>query len=287
MSQKYDRRAWVKQLFSLHGSVLPQIGPKVLVISLLAWAVAWLENQTHLPKLPITPFTVLGTALGLLLTLRTNASYDRFWEGRKAWGGIVNRTRNFARQAVVVFSDAEKKDLISRLLCSFVYSAKDHLQRDNTSPALVHFLGEERLAALEIAPGVPQRCLLELGRILSTAKYQKQMDSIDQLRMEEDLTYLIDQFGVCQRIQKTPIPVGYVLHLRRFVVLYCLSLTLALVDPLGWYSPLVVGFVSYAFLGIERVGIEIEDPFEKGPNDIDLESICKTIERDVRSILAS
>jgi putative membrane protein len=282
----YDRRNWLRQLFQIEGSVLLQILPKVAVFAAVSWVLTWLENRSHIPRLPMAPFTVLGTALGLLLTLRTNASYDRFWEGRKNWGMIVNRSRNLARQIAGSRAEAGERSRVAKYLCAFVHASKRKLWRETDFPEVERLLGKSEADLFARAPGAPQQCLLALGRCLSNLRADGRIDSQDQRRLEEDVTSLIDQLGACERIQNTPLPLGYVLHLRTFLTVYCLSLTLALVDPLGWYSPLVIAFVSFAFLGIERAGIEIEDPFEKGPNDIDLEKITQTIERDVAATLA-
>jgi ion channel-forming bestrophin family protein len=283
--REYDRRNWIKQLFTLRGSVLFMIAPNVVVLSLAAWGLAWLEHQAHLPALPIAPFTVLGTALGLLLTFRTNASYDRFWEGRKAWGCMVNRCRNLARQWAVLFPDAHLRRRAAALIACFAHASKRQLWKQAEMPEIKRLLGERDALYLELSPCPALRSCLLLGEIISLERAKGAMDSMDQKRLEEDLTSLVEQLGICERIQRTPLPIGYVLHLRRFIVIYCLTLTLALVDPLGWYAPWVVGFIAYAFLGIERIGIEIEDPFEHTPNDLDLEGISKTIERDVFALL--
>jgi ion channel-forming bestrophin family protein len=282
---QYDRRDWVRQLFTFRGSVLPMIAPKVIFISLLASALVWLEKRAHVPELPLAPFTVLGTALGLLLTFRTNSSYDRFWEGRKAWGCMVNRSRNLARQASVLFEEEAARLRMAGLIALFAHASKRQLWKEILVPEATRLVDERDAASLEGPPGPAVRVLVLIGEMITLGRKKGWLDSIDQERLEADVTWLIDQLGVCERIQKTPLPIGYALHLRRFLIFYCLAFTLALVDPLGWYAPLAVGFVAYAFLGIERVGIEIEDPFEHTPNDLDLEALSCTIERDVFSIL--
>ena len=79
--------------------------PYVLAFGLIATAicvVAWLEERLYQVKigLEIAPFEIAGAALGLLLILRTNAGYDRWWEARKLWGGIVNQSRNVVISAL-------------------------------------------------------------------------------------------------------------------------------------------------------------------------------------------
>jgi putative membrane protein len=95
----------------------------------------------------------------------------------------------------------------------------------------------------------------------------------------------MDQIGVCERIKKTPMPVGYVLQLRRFVVLYCLLLPFALAGEFSWRAPVIVSFIAFSFFGIEFIGAELEDPFQENANAIDLKSIVETIHRDVKLLL--
>lgn len=268
---EYNTRDWFTQLCRMQGSVLPLVAPQVLIITSLAIVLTWLENEAHVPALPVTPFTVLGTALGLLLTFRTNSSYDRFWEGRKAWGSIVNRSRNLARQLREVVSDAPLRQQFAESIVGFSQAAKVELWRDK--------------AAIALCPLSAQGRLLQLGAGIQQLRREGSLDPVDQRRVDENVTVLMDQLGACERILKTPIPIGYVLHLRHFVIVYCLSLTLALTDALRWYSPLVIAFVAYIFLGIERIGIEIENPFEETSNGLNLEKISQTIRHDVFSIL--
>lgn len=229
----------------------------------VACAETWLILWEHIAPLPLTPFTVVGVALGLLLTLRTNASYDRFWEGRKAWGMIVNRSRNLSRQLAALFSSTEIRKSFATLITAFSENSKRQLWGETTS-------------------GNP---LLQLSQEFESARKAGILDSMDLIRLEADLAVLIDQIGICERIQRTPIPIGYVLHMHRFLVVFCLTLPLALAQDLQWVTPLAVGFMGYAFLGIEQIGVEIEDPFERTPNDLDLEGITRRIREDVEGIL--
>ncbi|RYE88496.1 MAG: hypothetical protein EOO75_13215, partial [Myxococcales bacterium] len=110
------------------------------------------------------------------------------------------------------------------------------------------------------------------------------IDTIDRSRMEEDVTSLIDQFGICQRIQRTPIPPSYTLQLRLMLLAYCLTLPAALVEPHGWINLIMVLLVSASLLGIEEIGVQLENPFQHTVNDINLTAISVTIERDLRAL---
>ena len=101
------------------------------------------------------------------------------------------------------------------------------------------------------------------------------------MSLDQNVQLLIDYFGACERIHKTPLPFVYVVHLRRALVLYCFTLPFALVDHYGWWAIPATLLVAYTFFGIEEIGVEIENPFGQDDNDLPLERFCETIERDL------
>jgi putative membrane protein len=103
--------------------------------------------------------------------------------------------------------------------------------------------------------------------------------------IDNNVQQLIDYLGACERIQKTPLPFAYVVHLRRALVLYCLTLPFALVEPFGWSTVIYALMIAYILFGIEEIGVEIENPFGTDYNDLPLEQICGTIERDLLAII--
>ncbi|WP_109831094.1 bestrophin family protein [Reichenbachiella versicolor] len=45
-------------------------------------------------QIPLTPVGLIGTAVAFMIGFQNNAAYDRIWEARKIWGGIVNTSRS-------------------------------------------------------------------------------------------------------------------------------------------------------------------------------------------------
>src|SRR3954463_6000495 len=101
-----DRQNWFKLLFVWQGSVLPQILPRLLVLLVLSVIVVYYHGEFFHYKIPLnaSPFTLIGIALAIFLGFYNNASYDRFWEGRKLWGALLNNTRSLYRQASTMTS---------------------------------------------------------------------------------------------------------------------------------------------------------------------------------------
>lgn len=280
--QTYDRHRWLGQLFRLNGSPILAVAPHLIFVLIIASFIVLLAEQKIIVGSPLSIHALLGTVLGLVLAFRTNTGYDRFWEGRKAWGAIVNRTRNLARMTTTnrMIAPDTKRQICTEVV-GFAWAARRDLGHIERHQELDRLLGEDEANLLEAPPGPPQGMLLHLGNSLEDLRRAGAIDSIDHSRFEEDLAVLIDSLGVCHRIQNTPIPFAYAVFLRRFLLLYTMTLAFPLVETLHWFTIPVVAFVSYALFGLEQIGTEIEDPFEEGPNDLDLKGICTTIEANV------
>lgn len=277
------RHVWYRS-FVVRGSVLPRIWLRVLAFTAIAVALTDAVRRGLVPvELPWSAAAVIGSAVGLHIAFRTNTGYERFWEARTAWGAIVNRTRNVARQIHALLDGEERREAIL-LVVAFVHGAKRHFWRDRAVPEADALLGRERSLALQAPPGMPQRTLLDLGHLFVRARRAGKLDSIDQQRLEADLTSLIDQFGICQRIRSTPLPDAYVIQLRTALTVFLLALPLSLAGRLGWYTPPLVFAIAYVFIGMEQIGTELEDPFERTHNDVKLAEISVTIERDLLAL---
>jgi putative membrane protein len=279
----YDPHKWLDHFFDIRGSMVRQISLRVTVC--VIWSalvvVAYAQGVTRL-AIPSTLHTMVGLALGLLLVFRTNSSYDRFWEGRKLWGGIVNETRNLVRGALVhLDSDPELLERLTRWTAMFPHAAMNTLRgvKDLSSaesvapPAEIALLQEAQHPALGVASRMTE-CLREAHR-------KGLVSDIVLTSLDQNVQLLVDYLGGCERIRKTPLPFAYVVHLRRALVIYCFTLPFALVETFGWTTVLDVLLVAYTFFGIEEIGVQIEGPFGFDENDLPLEEICETIERNL------
>lgn len=209
--------------------------------------------------------SLVGSALGLLLVFRTNASYDRFWEGRKLWGGIVNETRNLVRGAVTHL--AADRDAVVRLA---------ELTSDFALATMQQLRGAP-MRGWEDAQHPPMAIATEMTGILRDAHRKGWISDVTMASLDLNIQQLVDYLGGCERIRKTPLPFAYVVHLRRALVLYCFSLPFALVDSFGWATVFDTLLVAYIFFGIEEIGVEIEGPFGFDDNDLPLEEIHTSI----------
>lgn len=279
---RYDPHRWIDHFFDIRGSLVVEIFLRVAMCVAWATGVVWWHLNVSPLAIPVTVHSLVGVALGLLLVFRTNASYDRFWEGRKLWGNIVNEARNLVRYAQPYLEG--DRDLLARLVrwtSVFGYAAMSTLRGDTVlGPAAEELTAAEREGLMQ-ARHVGAHASQQLTRLVAEAYRKGLVTDRMGVALDQNIQLLVDAMGGCERIRKTPLPFAYVVHLRRALVLYCFTLPFALVDPFGWSTVLDVLLVSYVFFGIEEIGVEIEGPFGSDENDLPLKEICDGIHHDV------
>lgn len=284
---------WLRSVVTLRGSVLPHILPLILLFGLYSAAIveAW---QMHFP-VPIgvlgelTSNVVYNLVLGLLLVFRTNSSYDRFWEGRKAWGDIVVNIRNLARtmQLCIPVSNEEqqqRRQRILQMLPGFAVATKLHLRDRDEHQELEAYFNPEEIKQLSQSRNRPLQITLWIQDYLQQEFQQERIDTVRLLELNQFLNAIIQGLTACERIRQTPIPPAYLIYLRRLIGVYCLCLPVVLTPKLGWWTVAVVVMLGFILFGIEELGREIEDPFGLDPNDLPLEAICTTLVDNVNTI---
>ena len=229
----------------------------------------------------------MGVALGLLLVFRTNASYDRFWEGRRQWGSIINESRNLARGAWVHLRRGapDLAEQIGLWTVTYAHATKDGLKKIEGLGPLQDRLPAREVEAVLVNPHSPTAAAARITERLVEARDRGVISDYVMITLDQNVQLLVDYLGACERILKTPLPFVYVVHLRRALILYCFTLPFVLVQFYGWWTIPVTMMVAYMFFGIEEIGVEIENPFGSDANDLPLEEFCQTIERDVMSLL--
>ena len=289
---RYDPHDWYGHLFDVRGSMLREIAGRVLAFG--AWTVAVValhqfaaRRDTSL-SIPETAHSLIGVALGLLLVLRTNSSYDRFWEGRKLWGAIVNDSRNLARLSSIYFAGApELARSVLLWTVTLAYATMHRLRGETELGPAADELPADEVRAVQVSGRLPLAISLRTTRLIADGRQRGLISDIQQATLENNVRSLIDSLGGCERIHNTPMPFAYVVHLRRALILYCLTLPFALTARYGWGTVPAVLLISYVLFGVEEIGVEIEDPFGRHENDLPLEQICATIEADLREIIAT
>ena len=284
-----DKQNWFKLLFVWKDSVLPEILPRLVVLLGISAVVVFYHGDFLKYKITLNaaPFTLIGLALAIFLGFYNNASYDRFWEGRKLWGALLNDTRSLCRQAITMSGyDLKSPELIYfvELLIAFTYALKHQLRQTDASEDMQRLLPAAFANSLKNVAFKPVIIMLEMGQWIQKGKAEGKIDSITFTAFDRNLDGLSNIAGGCERIASTPIPFTYKVLLHRTVYLYCFLLPFGLVDTIGWMTPLIVVFVAYTFMALDAIVNEIEEPFGVKPNDLGLNAMSKTIEKTLREM---
>ncbi len=281
---------WFRLALQLRGSVVFSILPRTLVCTGFGVLISWLHQLGWPVSIPVLVAFVPNVVLGLLLVFRTNTAYDRFWEGRKHWGSLVNIVRNLARQIWVVVGEKDEQDRLHkarvlRLLVAFAVAMKLHLRHQRPNQELEPLLSPQQFAQLQDMNNPPLEVALWIGDYLQSQHHRGLVNTYQLAAMHVLLNGMVDSLGACERILKTPIPPAYAIHLKQMLLIYCLALPFQMVDNLSWLTGPIVGIFSFTLLGIEEIGIEIENPFGFDPNDLPLDAICRTMLRNIEDLL--
>ena len=281
---------WWTLLFVWRGSMMKQMLPQLLIVAALSVFAVWSEGTIFKHKVPLnaTPFTLVGVALALFLGFRNSSSYDRWWEGRKLWGALVNITRALTVQVLTMTDDApgkctqEKRDFLN-MVVAFTYAMRDQLRGDvfaRSAELLPPALAEE----VDRARYKPFIILRAMGEWVTKRQKEGGFREISKTMLDRNLIELSSILGGCERIASTPVPFGYSVMIHRVVYFYCALLPFGLVDAIEWMTPVVSLVMSYSFIALDSMAAELEMPFGRDDNDLALDAISRNIELSIREM---
>src|ERR1700761_9485205 len=280
------REHWFKMLFIWRGSVLPQLLPRLSILLLFSTLITAFRETLYKYNLHLNPapFTLFGIALALFLGFRNTASYDRFSEGRRLWGSLLNTSRSLTRQALTLTDkprDVKETSLFVNYLIALAYNLKHQVRDTDPIPDINRLLPAALAIRVKAARYKPIFLVRELGGWVQTCKNREHIDSVAQRSFDNNLNQLTDIIGGCERIAGTPIPYSYSVLLHRTIYIYCFFLPLGLVESLGWMMPIFVTFIAYTYVALEAIADELENPFGLAANDLALDAICHNIENSL------
>jgi putative membrane protein len=288
----YNTKNFLKILVSLHKSdTMKILFPTMVLMAVYSFGIQYLEveylNLTAKSKVSNVGLihSLLGFVLSLLLVFRTNTAYDRWWEGRKLWGKLVNDTRNFAVKINIILEDDRKSaDQIARYLKYFPHFLAKHLSQESTRLAL-----DEDYSEIEksLKNHGPTDLVVLLTHKLYQLKKEGKISDTEMLYLDTQISGFLDVCGGCERIKNTPIPYSYSSFIKKFIILYVVALPIAYVINLGLFMIPLTVFVYYVLMSLELIAEEIEDPFNNDENDIPMETIAQNIEKNVHQIMGA
>ena len=249
---KYNPKSWLHLIFALHKSDTVRILWKELLYMIaLSLIIAYVEieyfpDTHHVLSNLTTVYSLIGFVISMLLVFRTNTAYDRWWEGRKKWGELVNDTRNFSIKLSTLIEDKADRLFLARMIGNFVYASKEHLRDGVVWDELD--LTEEEKKHLQSKDHVPMMIVQLMFQKLITLKKAGQISEMEFLALDNNLNALMNSLGACERIKNTPIPYSYSLFLKKFIFIYTSTLPLAFVTLFGYYSAIIAVFVFYVIV---------------------------------------
>lgn len=278
----YDRKHWFQLMFTVRGTILPRVAPD-LVYFFLGTLALCLCNQFlfAVPTLNSLGHTVMGVTVGMLIVFRNNCSYDRFWEGRKLWGGIITHARNLVRTAAAFAT--EPVDDLADLVTAYAHALKQHLRNQKDLSEIEALLPADTYRRVAAADNPPALLAWYIGNWVKQRQTAAQFDAATGRALDNCAAGLIDCQGGCERILTTPLPFAYAVHIRQMLMLYLLTLPFVLLPLMGWLAAPAVAIIVFGLLGIETVGVEIEDPFGDEANDLGIENFCAQIRHELQA----
>ncbi|GJE26478.1 bestrophin family protein [Methylobacterium organophilum] len=278
-------------LFTLRGSILPEVAPKVIGIAAVACGVVAVERHWPHPfpeAAGIGPFTLIGLALSIFLSFRNNACYDRWWEARRAWGQLITETRNLARTLPALLAGPEQEARRQRCLrrvCAFTHALHARLRGGDEAAAAGPWLPPAEAALLPGRPSPADATLTALMADLGEGMRAGAHGEVGLGLLERPIAALAQVQAICERIQGTPLPFAYTLLLYRTAWLYCLLLPFGLAATLGWATPIAAALVAYTFFGLDALGDQLEEPFGTDANDLPLDALLHVVDATILDAL--
>lgn len=288
----YNPKSWISLIFhSYSRHVMKTLTPVIVFMGLFSFLFCYVildvyklqEQDLHSTT---SMHSLVGIVLGLFLVFRTNTAYDRWWEGRKHWGLLVNNTRNLAHKlnAFLDRSDADNRNWFAKMIPNFVFSTKEHLRKG---------VKLDELEAADDEFGNRLKGVKHIPNRLSSMMYERVNDLYRDKKLSGDQLYVVDKelkqfsdiLGACERIKNTPIPYSYTMYIKKFIFIYILTLPFGFVTIAEYMTVPIVVLISYVLLSVELIAEEIEDPFGTDVNDLPTDELSVKIKDNVKEIL--
>jgi putative membrane protein len=269
-------------------TTLATLTPNVAAVGIYTAFLIYLEDRYHIYlKLPASIFSLLGIVLGLLLVFRTNTSYDRWWEGRRIWGGLVDASRNMALKlhAYLPAHDTETRDFFARMIPNYSFALKEHMRDGVIFSELEEPVNTNIIAELKQSKHRPNRISGMIFSKINQLANEKKITQEQLLTLDKLSDIFTNAVGGCERIKNTPMPKSYSKHLDRFVLIYTIILPFGFIHDLDWWAVPAIMIIYFALEGIKTIGEEIEDPFGTDANDLATETISNNIRKNIQEIL--
>lgn len=286
----YKRTDWAQAIWHFHtGSNARDLLNRLFIVAIYVTVVTVVEIRyldLRLKDTPASFLSALGVLLSLLLLFRTNTAYDRFYEGRIAWGTLVNNCRNLAilYNGILPEEDQRNRQFFAKIISNFPFALKNRL-RDSHSMDDLDETDEGENSELVHWEHLPSGVSNQL-RVRTEQLYREgRITDAQHINLNAPLQALMDVCGVCERIKSTPIPFSYSLFIKVFIILYLMVIPFTLIDAYGYLTIPASVLMAYILVGLEIIGEEIEEPFGVDRNDLPLNQLSQMIRVSIHEIM--
>lgn len=285
---QYNTKDWFTFIFRFHKSdTFRTLFPIMIAIGIYAALIGYAEveiwkvsEKSYVKNITIM-HSMLGFVISLLLVFRTNTAYDRWWEGRRLWGGLVNNSRNFAIKLSVMLHDERDKSFFRKMIPNYASVLHKHLKNEETSQQLFENVDLE----IDHHKHKPNQVAKIIFTRLNDLYAEKKISGDQLIILNNEFIALTEICGACERIKNTPIPYSYSAFIKKFIFFYVMTLPFGYSFSLGYYVAPIVVFIFYVLASLELIAEEIEDPFGDDDNDLPTAKIASNIKKHVEEIL--
>lgn len=289
----YNPRDWFTFIFRFHkADTLRKLAPLIIGICVYSGLVAFIEleflkwsKNSHVSNISVM-HTLLSFVISMLLVFRTNSAYDRWWEGRKLWGSLVNNSRNLAIKLHAILGQEEEqhRKFFRRIIPMYASVLSNHLHAESTRLQLDEKEDPE-LSALDTSKHIPNQVATLMIQRVYRLHAEGKISGDQLIILNAELQSFTDICGACERIKNTPIPFSYSVFIKKFIFFYVMTLPISFVFTLGYLAIPIVAFIFYVLASLELIAEEIEDPFGGDENDLPTQKIAQNIRKHVGEIL--
>ena len=284
----YNTKDWFTFIFRFHkADTFRTLFPIMLAIGAYAGIIGYLEveywklSEDHYVKNITIMHGMLGFVISLLLVFRTNTAYDRWWEGRKLWGALVNNSRNLTLKLAVMLPDEKDKQYFRKMIPRYAQILHQHLNNEDTSKQLFEDVDLE----IDHHKHKPNQVAKLLFQKINALYVLKKISGDQLIILNSEVQSFTDICGACERIKNTPIPYSYSAFIKKFIFFYVMTLPFGYAFSLGYFTAPVVVFIFYVLASLELIAEEIEDPFGGDANDLPTKKIADNIQKHVEELL--
>jgi putative membrane protein len=284
----YNTKDWFTFIFRFHkADTFRTLMPIMLAIGIYAGIIGYLEveywklsEDSYIKNITIM-HGMLGFVISLLLVFRTNTAYDRWWEGRRMWGSLVNNSRNLAIKLGSILKDEKDRNYFRKMIPSYASILHKHLNDSDTSKQLFDDVDLE----IDHHTHKPNQVAKMLFDKINDLYESKKITGDQLIILNTELQSFTEICGACERIKNTPIPYSYSAFIKKFIFFYVMTLPFGYSFSLGYYVVPVVVFIFYVLASLELIAEEIEDPFGPDQNDLPTKKITENIKKHIEELI--